>query len=118
MACEAPLLFEIFITLVALEWFFPRVRPHVPLQSIRSSTSVVALVTFERLLSCVLPHHVNFQIAGLNARILARCAPLWLFTRVRHLVLHQIARCYGFIFTLIALVQFFPGVLLDVRFEG
>ena len=51
MACEALLMFERFITLVALEWSLPRVRPHVPLQSIRSSTSIVALVTLERHLS-------------------------------------------------------------------
>ena len=53
-------MFEIFTTLVALEWFFPSVLPHVFLQSIRSSASIGALVTFERLFSGVLPHHVNF----------------------------------------------------------
>ena len=91
MACEALLMLERFITLVALEWLFPSVLPHVILQSVRSSASVVALVTFERLFSGVFPHHVNFQINSLNARIIARCAPVWLFTRVRHLVLLQVA---------------------------
>ena len=57
--------------LVALEWSFPSVRPHVRLQITRSSASIVALVTFERLLSCVLPHHVNFQLRSCNARKIA-----------------------------------------------
>ena len=85
------LLFVGFAALVALEWSLPRVRPHVPLQSIRSNASVVALVTFERLLSCVLHHHMNFQLRSCNARKIARCAPVWLFTRVRLLVLLKVA---------------------------
>ena len=60
MACEAPPLFKRFITLVALEWFLTGVPPHVFLQIARRSTSIVALVTFERLFSSVLPHYVNF----------------------------------------------------------
>ena len=71
MACEAPLLFKRFITLVALEWLFSSVLLHVFLQMIRSSASIAALVTFERLFSFMLPHHVNFQITSFNARILA-----------------------------------------------
>ena len=118
MAREAPLLFERFITLVALEWFFPSVLPHVFLQLIRSSASVVALVTFERLLSCVLPHHVNFQFPSSNARIIARCAPVRLFARVRLLVPLQRACFCCFVITLIAIIQFSPGVLLDMPFEG
>ena len=106
-----------FTAMVALERSLPRVRPHVPLQLTRSNAGVVALVTFERLLSCVLPHHVKFQITSLNARILACCASVWLFTRVRLLVDLQVACFCCFIFTLIALVQIFPGVHLDVRFE-
>ena len=89
MACEALLMLERFITLVALEWLFPSVLPHVFLQIARRSTNIVALVTFERLFSCVLPHHVNFQITRLNARKIARRAPVWLFTRVRLLVCLQ-----------------------------
>ena len=54
------LLFVGFAAFVALEWSFPSVRPHVSLQIIRSSASVLALVTFEWLLSCVLPHHMDF----------------------------------------------------------
>ena len=65
------LLFVGFAALVALEWSLPRVRPHVRLQSIRNSASIGALVAFERLLSCVHPHHVSFQITRLNARIIA-----------------------------------------------
>ena len=64
MACEAPLLFERFITAVALEWFLPSVLPHVVLQSARSSASVIALVTLERLFTSVLSHDVNFQICS------------------------------------------------------
>ena len=70
MACEALLMFERFITFVALEWLLPSVLPHVALQSIRSGASIVALITFERLLSCVLHHHVSFQTARLNAGII------------------------------------------------
>ena len=60
MASEALLMFERFITAIALERFFPSVLPHVALQMTRSSASVVALVTFERPFSRVHRHHVNF----------------------------------------------------------
>ena len=60
MSREALLKFERFIAFVALEWLFPSVLPHMALQSTRSSASIAALVTFERLFSGVLPHHVNF----------------------------------------------------------
>ena len=60
-----------FAALVALEWSLPRVRPHVLLQITRRSASIVALVTFERLLSCVHPHHVSFQLRSCNARKIA-----------------------------------------------
>ena len=111
------LMFVGFAALVALEWSLPRVRPHVVLQITRSSASIVALVTFERLLSRVRHHHMNFQITSLNARIIARCAPVWLFTRVRLLVPLQPACFCCFVFTLIAMVQFFPSVHLDMPFE-
>ena len=42
---EANFPFKSFIAFVALEWCFPSVRPHVSLQIIRSSASIVALVT-------------------------------------------------------------------------
>ena len=92
-------------------------RLHVPLQIARSSASVGALVTFERLFSDVLPH-VIFQVFSSNARILAYFASVWLFTRVRHLVSLQMACFCCFVFTLIAMVYVFPGVLLDMPLEG
>ena len=117
MACETPLLFESFITLVALEWSLPSVPSHVFLQITRSSASIVALVTFERLFSCVHGHYVNFQSASSDARIRAPRASLWLFTRVRFLVSLQVACYCCFVFTLIAIVQFPPSVRIDVPFE-
>ena len=102
MACEALLMFKRFIASVALERFLPSVLPRVLVQITRRGTSIVALVTFERLFSCVHPHQVFFQMGSCDARILARCATLWLFTRVSLVVLNQVTRCYGFIFTLIA----------------
>ena len=96
MPCKVNFPFEVSITLAALELSFQGVRLHMTLQDARTCTSVVALVALERLLSCVHPHHVNFQITSCNARIIAHCASLWLFTRVRLRV--------GFMFTVIALV--------------
>ena len=52
------------VALVALERLLPRVSSHVQLQFIRNSASVVALVTFERFFSCMLHHHMNFQITS------------------------------------------------------
>ena len=80
-----------FAASVALERLFPSVRPHVALQMIRSSASVVALVTLVWLFSCVVPHHVNFQFTSLNAGILAHCASVRLFSRVGPFVILQIA---------------------------
>ena len=62
MSCEINFLLESFIALDALEWSLPSVRPHVLQQSTRSSASVVALVTFERLFSCMLHHRVNCEL--------------------------------------------------------
>ena len=120
MTCEALLMFERFVTLVALEWFFPSVLPHVLLQLARSNASIVALVAFERLLSCVLSHHVNFQLRSCNARKRACCASVWLFTRVRLLVPLQVACICCFVFTLIAVVQWlFSSLVLShhVKFQ-
>ena len=83
----------------------------------RLGTFVVALVALERFLFCMLSHYVEFQCTSCDARILARCASLWLFTRVRLLVRLQVACCCCFVFTLIAIVKVFPGVLLDVPYE-
>ena len=91
MSYDVLLGFVSFLALVALEWFIHHVRSHVGFQIGRVSGSVVALVTSERSFSCVLLHHVIFQIASCNARILAHCASLWLFTGVRLLVLLQVA---------------------------
>ena len=77
------LLFVSFVALVAVEWPLHGMRPHVALQITSCSASIVALVTFERLLSCVFPHHVSFQMISCDARIIACCAPVWLFIRVR-----------------------------------
>ena len=104
MSCEFPLRFVSFLALVALEWSLHHVRSRVGSQSARLGGSVVTLVTFERPLSCVLLHHVNFQLTSCNARILAHCASLWLFARVRLLVRLQVACCRCFILTLIAIV--------------
>ena len=46
--------------MVAFEWSLPGVRLQVFVQIRRNSASIVALVTFERLFSGVLPHHVNY----------------------------------------------------------
>ena len=46
---------------------------------------LIALVTLERFLSCMLPH-VNFQVTPCDAGIPARWAPVQLFTRVCFLV--------------------------------
>ena len=133
MSCQMRIRFVCFLALVALEWSLHHVRRRVGFQIARLGGSKVALVTTERSFSCVLLHHVNFQIARLgagkvalvtfewsfscmlshhvvfqliscNARILARCASLWLFTGVRLLVSLQVAWLCCFIFALIAIV--------------
>ena len=82
---------ESFATFVALERSLPRVRSNVLLQITRRSASIVALVALERLLSCVVPHHVIFQMTTCNAGKLARCASVRLFPRMGSFVLLQIA---------------------------
>ena len=67
MLFERPLVSVSLIALITLGRSLPSVRLHVALQCIRSSASVVALVTFERLFSGVLCHYVNFQMDRLNA---------------------------------------------------
>ena len=86
MPCEANFPFESFIALAANEWSLHGMRLYVALQITILGASVVALVTFEWFLSCVHSHHVNFQTTRFNARIIARFAPLWFFSRVRSLV--------------------------------
>ena len=118
MFCKTTLIGIQLAAFVALEWSLTSVRPLVTLQITRLSGCIVALVTLERLLFCMLSHYVEFQLTSCDARILARCASLWLFTRVRLLVRRQLACFCCFIFTLIAIVQFLPSVLLDMHFES
>ena len=91
MLCEIPLLFVSFAASVALERPLPRVRSNVALQIIRLSASIIALVTLEWLFSCVIGHHVNFQLISCNAGKLACCASARLFLRVGSFVALQIA---------------------------
>ena len=91
MLCEPVLSCVSFATSVALERLQARVRHHVTTQLTRRSGSVVALVTLERLFSCVHPHHVNFQLISCNAGKLACCASARLFLRVGSFVALQIA---------------------------
>ena len=67
MFCELPLSSVSFAAFVAPERLFPTVRLHVALQLKRRSANEITLVTLEWLFSCVLPHHVNFQMLSLNA---------------------------------------------------
>ena len=112
MFCEVIFSFESFLALVALEWPLPSVFPRVFLQVTRCRGSVVALLTFEWPFSRMQTHNVNFQGTSCDARILAQCASVWLFSRVRPLVRLQCSCFCCFIFTLIAIVLFFPGVFL------
>ena len=108
MSCEIAFLCECFAAFVALERPLPRVRPHVALQMTRLSKSGAALVTLERLLSCVVPHHVHFQFTSLNTGKLARCASVRLFPWVGPFVLNQIVWCNWSIIALVASVWFLP----------
>ena len=91
MSCEFALSSVSIATFVTIERLIPSVCYHVALQMTKRGTSVVALVTLEGLFSCMLPHHVNFQITSLNAGILAHCASVRLFPRVGSFVLLQVA---------------------------
>ena len=90
MSCESLSVFVSFVALAASEWLLLSVRSHVFLQVTRRGASVVALVTFVWLFSCVVPHHVIFQLICLNAGKLAHCASVRLFPRVGPFVLLQI----------------------------
>ena len=117
MSCKVAFDFVSFITLVALEWSFNSMCVPVPLQITRNSACIVALVTFVRVFTNVLSHHVDFQIPTCNTCKLAQCASVHLFSRVYILVQLQVACSCCLIFTLIAFVQFPPNVLLDMHFE-
>ena len=71
MSCEMRLRFVSFLALVALEGSRHHVRSCVISHFARLGAGKVALVTSERSFSCVLLHDVVFQLASLNARILA-----------------------------------------------
>ena len=101
---------EICVALAALERPLPCVRLHVALKMRSCHTIVVALVTFEWLLSCMLPHHVNFQMISCNAGILAYCASVRLFPRVGPLVLLQTAWIKWEVVTLAASMWYFTRV--------
>ena len=91
MFCEIRLFLVSFVALVALEWLFHSVRPHVALQMARSNACLVALVTLFWLFACMLPHHVIFQMTSSNAGKLAHCTSVRLFPRVGPFVLLQLA---------------------------
>ena len=91
MFCETCLVFVSFVAMIALERPLPSVRHHVKLQITRRNASVVALVTLVWLFSCMLPHHVGFQLSCGNAEILTHCAPVRLFPRVGPFVSFQMA---------------------------
>ena len=72
--------FESFIALVALERSQSIVISHVTLQVTRRSASIIALTTFVRFFSCVLPHNVFFQVSGCFTGKFACCASVRFFT--------------------------------------
>ena len=90
MFCEVVHLAVSFAAFVAPERLFPTVRPHVLWQLTRRSASEVALVTLVGFFSCMLPHHVIFQITSCNGGKLAHCASVRLFSRMGSFVLLQV----------------------------
>ena len=89
--CKIYLVFLSFTALVTSETPLPGVRLHVVLKITRRNASIVALVTLEWLFSCVVPHHVLFQLTSFNAGKLASCASVRLFPRVGSFVPLHIA---------------------------
>ena len=67
MFCKISLICVSLAALVALEYFLPSVRPHVPLQITRLSASIIALVALVRLFFGVLSHNVEIQFTFSNA---------------------------------------------------
>ena len=61
MSCKTTRIDIQLAAFVALEWSLTSVRPRVTLQITSMSGCIVALVTLERLLFCVLSHYVEFQ---------------------------------------------------------
>ena len=91
MAHQASFVLVSFSAFVALERLHPRVRSNVLLQITIRNASEVALVALEWLFSCVIHHHVNFQLTSSNAGKLARRASVRLFPRVGPFVALQMA---------------------------
>ena len=116
MFCEMALSLVSFVALVALERPFPSMCLHVALQLTRTGTHVIALVTLVWLFSCVLPHHVIFQMASFYAGILTHCASVRLFSRVGPFVLFQMAWLNCSKVTLIALIWLLSSVFHNVPF--
>ena len=79
MFCHVIFPSECFVAVIALERLLPCVHTHVALQITVCGEIVVALVTLEWLFSCVLPHHVNFQIASFYTGKFTHCASVRLF---------------------------------------
>ena len=117
MSCEIAFLRECFAAFVARERPLPTVRPYVALQITRLSESIIALVTFEWFFSCVVFHHMNFQLSSLNEWRLAHCASVRLFPRVGPFVLLQIAWSNWSIITLVAVMWFLSSVFPNVHSE-
>ena len=117
MFCQLPLSSKSFTAFIAPERLFPSVRYHVALQMARRSASVVALVTLMWLFSCMLPHHVIFQMTSLNAGKLAHCTSVRLFPRVGPFVLLQIAWSNWSIIALVAVMWFLSSVFPNVHSE-
>ena len=102
------------IALVALVRFLPSVNEGVSLQITRISASESTLVTLEWLFSCVLPHHVEFQLISCNAEKLASCAPVRLFPGVGPFVVLQTVWPSCIIISLFAFLQFLSSVIHNV----
>ena len=71
--------FESCTALVAVERSQSIVLSHVLLQITRRSASIIALIAFVRFFSCMVPHHVEFQLGGSNAGKLANSASVRFF---------------------------------------
>ena len=114
MSCEFALSSVSIATFVTLERLIPSVCYHVALQFTRRGASEVALVTLVWLFSCMLPHHMFFQMTSPNTGILAHCASVRLFPRVGPFVLLQIAWMICSIIALDAFVWVFSSVFPKV----
>ena len=106
--------FETCIALVALERSESIVLSHVLLQITGRNTNIITLTAFVGFFSCVVPHHVVFQLRGCNAWKFACCASVKFFPWVGSFVHLQIAVISCWIFTLAAMVWFLTSVFQHV----